>query len=62
MSEENISNRMSNTNIADVYNQTLLEEVYGKNYSVSIQPQGIYDHNNAMAFTPIVKDDHGIIT
>lgn len=52
----------SNTNIADVYNQTLLEEVYGKNYSVSIQPQGIYDHNNDMAFTPIVKDDHGIIT
>lgn len=53
---------MSNTNIADVYNQTLLEEVYGKNYSVSIQPQGIYDHNNDMAFTPIVKDDNGIIT
>ena len=62
MSEESFSNRMSNTNIADVYNQTLLEEVYGKNYSVSIQPQGIYDHNNDMAFTPIVKDDNGIIT
>ena len=62
MSEESFSNRMSNTNIADVYNQTLLEEVYGKNYSVSIQPQGIYDNNNDMAFTPIVKDDHGIIT
>ena len=47
---------------AEVYNQALLEEVYGKNYSVSIQPQGIYDRNNDMAFTPIVKDDNGIIT
>lgn len=62
MSEESISNRMSNMNIADVYNQTLLEEVYGKNYSVDIQPQGIYDRNNDMAFTPIVKDKNGIIT
>ena len=62
MSDNIIERRMSNLNPADTYNQTLLEEVYGKNYSVSIQPQGIYDHNNDMAFTPIVKDDNGIIT
>lgn len=62
MSDNIIERRMSNLNSADIYNQKLLEEVYGKNYSVSIQPQGIYDHNNDMAFTPIVKDDNGIIT
>ena len=62
MSDSSISSLMSHTSTADVYNQALLEEVYGKNYSVNIQPQGIYDRNNDMAFTPIVKDDNGIIT
>lgn len=62
MSDSSISTLMSHTTTADVYNQALLEEVYGKNYSVNIQPQGIYDRNNDMAFTPIVKDDNGIIT
>ena len=62
MSDSSISSLMSQTSTADVYNQALLEEVYGKNYSVDIQPQGIYDRNNDMAFTPIVKDDNGIIT
>ena len=53
---------LENEDIVETYNNALLKEVYGENYSVNITPYGVYDKNNDMAFTPVVKDERGIIT
>lgn len=54
--------KLGNEDIVSTYNNSLLKEVYGENYSVKITPYGVYDTNNEMAFTPVVKDEQGIIT
>ena len=54
--------KLGNEDIVSTYNNSLLKEVYGENYSVKITPYGVYDTNNEMAFTPVVKDERGIIT